>query len=237
MMISGLKSRISCTWRSVMPPRNGDRGEAQALGAVVRAQAAGEQAVAVGDMHLVAGARAGGADRARHQVAPGVDVLLRIADHRRLAGGARGGVDAHDLVHRHGEHAERIGVAQVGLGGERELRQVGERLQVLGFHARRVELLAVVRHFFVGVLQRPPQALELQRRAASCARPSRSAPGGTLSWREVSSFAGERRLAFLQEGGDAFAVVPALADLALQVALQVELRGEAVVRRGVNGAS
>ncbi|MNE87715.1 hypothetical protein D3C80_1849490 [compost metagenome] len=39
-----------------------DHGAAQALGAVVGAQAAGEQAVAVGDVDAIAGAAAGGAD-------------------------------------------------------------------------------------------------------------------------------------------------------------------------------
>jgi hypothetical protein len=95
-----------------------------ALGAVVRAQAAGEQAVAVGHVHHVAGAPARRADRARHQVGPAVDVAARVAHHGRLAGGARRGVHPHHLLARHGEHAERVVVAQVGLGGERELRQM-----------------------------------------------------------------------------------------------------------------
>ena len=136
--------------------------EAEALGPVVRAESAGEQAVAVGHVHLVARARARGAHRARHDVRPGVDVLRGVADHRGLAGGARGGVDAHDLVHRHREHAEGIGLAQVGLGGERELRQVGERAAVAGFNAGGVEFLPEARHVVVRVRERPAQALELQ---------------------------------------------------------------------------
>jgi hypothetical protein len=55
-----------------------DDGAAQPLGAVVRAQAAGEQAVAVGHMHHVAGPAAGGADRAGHQVGPVVDVVACV---------------------------------------------------------------------------------------------------------------------------------------------------------------
>ena len=51
---------------------------------------------------------------------------LRVADDGGLAGGAAGGVDAHDLLARHGEQAEGIGVAQVGLGGEREPGEVLE---------------------------------------------------------------------------------------------------------------
>ena len=47
---------------------------AEALGAVVRAQAAGEKAVAVGVVHHVARAHAGAGERARHQARPGRDV-------------------------------------------------------------------------------------------------------------------------------------------------------------------
>ena len=67
---------------------------AQALGAVVRAQAASEQAVAVGHMHHVTGPATGGADAAGAQVGPGADVAGGVAHHRRLAGGAGRGVDA-----------------------------------------------------------------------------------------------------------------------------------------------
>jgi hypothetical protein len=54
-------------------------------------------------------------------------------------------MDAHDLVARHGEHAEGIMLAQIALGGEGKFRQVGELLQIVGMHARRIEALAVVR--------------------------------------------------------------------------------------------
>ena len=101
--------------------RHRDHGAAGALGAVVRAQAAGEQAVAVGDVDHVARPAAGGADRARHQVGPGVDVLQGVADDGGLAGRARGGMDARHPFPRHREQAERIVVAQVALCREREL--------------------------------------------------------------------------------------------------------------------
>jgi hypothetical protein len=54
-------------------------------------------------------------------VGPVVDVVLGVADHGRLAGGAAGGVQAGHLLARHGEHAEGVVVAQVLLGGEGEL--------------------------------------------------------------------------------------------------------------------
>ena len=69
---------ISAIWRSVEPPDIGTTDGAEPLGAVVRAQAAGEQAVAVGVVHHVAGPRAGGEQRARHQVRPGVEMSCAV---------------------------------------------------------------------------------------------------------------------------------------------------------------
>ena len=75
-----------------------------------------------------AGQDQAGADRAGNDGRPHIDVVLRVADDGRLAGSAARGVDAHDLVLRHCEHAERIGLAQVILDGEREFREVlGEK--------------------------------------------------------------------------------------------------------------
>ena len=125
-------------------------GQAQPLGAVVRAQPAGEQAVAVADVHHVTRPRTGGADAARHGVGPDVDVLLRVADHGRLAGGAAAGVDAHDLLARHGEDAEGVAVAQILLGGEGELGQVRQLPEVVRVHAGFVELASVDRRVGVG---------------------------------------------------------------------------------------
>ena len=108
-----------------------DRGAAEPLRAVMGAEAAGEEAVAVGDMHLHAGPAARGANRARHQVRPDVDIARRVADDRRLAGGAGGGVDAHDLLARHREHAERVVLAQILLRGEGEFPKVRQLLEIL----------------------------------------------------------------------------------------------------------
>ncbi|MNS53251.1 hypothetical protein D3C72_860020 [compost metagenome] len=127
----------------------------------MRAKPAGEQAVAVGDMHLVTLAPTRGTDRAGDHVGPGVDVVLGVAHHRRLAGGATGGVQAHHLLLGHGEHAVGVVVAQVVLAGEGELRQVFQALEVVGVGAALGKALAVQRHVVVGVLQAPAQALQL----------------------------------------------------------------------------
>jgi hypothetical protein len=44
-------------------------------------------------------------------------------------------VQARHLAARHGEQAEGVVVAQVGLGHEGELGQVGQLLQVVRMHA------------------------------------------------------------------------------------------------------
>ena len=143
----------------------GDRHHraAEPFGAVMRAEAAGEQAVAIGVVHHHAGAAAGGADRARHHVRPDVDIALRVADHDRLAGGARGRVDADQLFARHREHVEGIIVAQVGLHREREFGEIGELPEIGRMHAGRIERLPVMRDVVVGVLERPGETLGLQR--------------------------------------------------------------------------
>src|SRR4029079_16421146 len=88
-------------------------GAPQALRAVVRTKTACAQAVAVGDVHDIAGLAARCTNRARHELRPGVDILLRVADDCGLASRAAGCMYAHDLLARHGKHAERIVRAQV----------------------------------------------------------------------------------------------------------------------------
>ena len=72
-------------------------------------------------------------------------------------------MDAHALLARDGEHAEGIGVAQVGLGGEGKAPQVFEPAQIVGMDARRHAFGAIRRLVVVGVAQRAAQAFELQR--------------------------------------------------------------------------
>ena len=109
-----------------LPAAHRDHGAAEPLRAVMRAEAAGEQAVAVGDVDAHARPAAAGADRARHHLGPDIEVGLRVADHGRLAGRAAAGMDAGDPLARHGEHAERVLRPQVGFGGERETAEVIE---------------------------------------------------------------------------------------------------------------
>src|SRR5215467_5585010 len=81
----------------------------------MEAEPAGEQAIAVGDVDLVGRAAAGGAERARDQQRPGLDVTPRIANDRRFSGGAARGVQAHNVLNRDREHAEGVILLQVVL--------------------------------------------------------------------------------------------------------------------------
>ena len=129
----------------------------------MRAQAAGEQAVPVGDVDPLARSPAGGADRPGHQPRPGTDVRAGVPDDRRPAGGTRRGVQPDDLVAGDGEHPERVVLAQVRLGGEREARQVGQGTEVVGMYAGPLVRRPVVRDPLVRVPDRPAQPLQLQR--------------------------------------------------------------------------
>ena len=123
-----------------LPAAKGHHGEAEFFCAIVRAQATGEQTIAIAHMHQVARSRTRSADAARHQVCPGVDVIARVTDHRGFAGGATGGMDAGALRARHGKHAIRITVAQIEFGGEGKARQIGEALAIAGVHTGRIKL-------------------------------------------------------------------------------------------------
>ena len=112
------------------PRRDRDDGRAEALGALVKAQPAGEQAVAVGVVDEHPGTHAGDLHAARHHVGPHVEVGRRVGDDRRLAARPARGVDPRHLLARNGEQAERVVVAQVGLGRERQAPQIVQRCDV-----------------------------------------------------------------------------------------------------------
>ena len=99
---------------------HGHDRHADPLGAVVKAEAAGEEAVAEGHVEHLAGACAGRDHHARHHFAPHGEIAGRVADHGRLALGARRGVDAGQLAVRDREQAEGIVLAEIALPRERQ---------------------------------------------------------------------------------------------------------------------
>ena len=70
-------------------------------------------------------------EAARVDLGEEFDVGARVADDGGLAGRARRAMDAHDLLPRHGEEAERIVIAQVGLARERQPAEVVERADLI----------------------------------------------------------------------------------------------------------
>ncbi len=69
----------------------------------------------------------------------------------------------HHLLPRDGEESERVVLAEVLLGEEREFGQIRERPQVIGMHSPCSEAAPVVRDIPVGMTHGPPQPVELQR--------------------------------------------------------------------------
>ena len=69
---------------------------------------------------------------AENDVSPDLHVVLGVGHDDRLAGGAARCVQSHHVAQRAGEHAERIGVAQVRLAGEGEPGDVVDAANVGG---------------------------------------------------------------------------------------------------------
>jgi len=125
---------------------------AEALGAVLETEAAGEQAVAVGNMDGVGFGAARGGDSPRGTLAPAFDIPRGVADHRLLAGRAGGCVDSHEFFFRHGEQAKRIVVAKVLFDGERKFADIVDGTDILRFDAGLVEFLFIERYIVIAVI-------------------------------------------------------------------------------------
>ena len=104
---------------------DGDDGHAHALGPVVQAQAAGEQAVGHHVLEDVGRGGPGPDDAPGEQVRPVVEVVARVVDDRGDARRAAGGVNPQDLVHVHGQQCP-LGklTPQIVLGRERDAPEV-----------------------------------------------------------------------------------------------------------------
>ena len=161
-------------------PRHRDDGASETLGAVVRPEPAGEEAVAVGDVDEVAGTSAGGADRARDERRPGVDVARGVAHDGRFPGGPGRRVHARQPLAWHREEAERVGLPKVVLHREGEAGEVGEVAQVVRVRADGLALSAVRGDVRVGVAHRPAEALELECGELVAARDLDRVEGGAV---------------------------------------------------------
>jgi hypothetical protein len=90
----------------------------------VEAEAACEQAVSNHILEDIVLTDADHGEASRYEFGPSVDVSHGMVDNGGCSCGAGGGVEPHDLIERGAHHAERIGIAKVLLGGERQLPDI-----------------------------------------------------------------------------------------------------------------
>ena len=118
---------------------------------MMRPEATGEEAIAVADVRDVLGTAVGIPDATREAVAPDVQVVLGVAAHRRDAGGAAGHVNLAHILLRHGKHAVWVVVAQILLGGEGGLRDVGKGFHGIGVKASLIKEIVIERHILIAL--------------------------------------------------------------------------------------
>ena len=107
--------------------RGRDDGGAEQLAAVVNAEAAREQSVAIGVVKHITRDDSGDGQCSSVALGEDVDVAPAVADHRRFAAGAGAGMDAHGVVERDCQHAVGVRLAEIGLLGERQAVDVADR--------------------------------------------------------------------------------------------------------------
>ena len=138
---------------------------AQPSRALMRAKAAGEQAVTICNLHDIVRAAASGGDGARHQFRPYLHIVLGIAGYDGAARGAAGALDAHNVVQRRGQQPIGELIAQIRFFHKRQVFQVFNAVNVLGTDTLGVHARAVDRHIVVFVLDRPTEPFRLERAA------------------------------------------------------------------------
>ena len=128
----------------------------------MRAQTAREQAVTIRNLHDGIFAATEHVNSAGEAIAPHLQVVFRVAHDRRLARGARRRMHAHAFGTRHGEQAERIGVAHILLHGKGELLDVFERFDMVRIDASLVKALLIERDVLIAANGNVAQTLELK---------------------------------------------------------------------------
>ena len=126
-----------------------DDHRSQLLCAVMGAQSAGEQAVAVTHQDDVLSGHAGHRHAARHTLGPDIHITPRVGADLGFAGGAARRMDPDDLGARHRQKSQRISGRQILIGHERQLLDVLDPADIAGFQSDRLHLPAVVLHIVV----------------------------------------------------------------------------------------
>ena len=143
--------------------RHGDDHRAQLRRALVRAHAAGEQAVSIRHLHDIVRRGVGRADRARHHFRPILQIVPRVARQNRLARRSRRPLQTHDFPARHGKQPGGIFVAQIRLLHKGQILQIVQRANVFRLNALFVHAAAIQRHIVVFAAHDVLQALQLKR--------------------------------------------------------------------------
>ena len=138
-----------------------DREHSQALGPVLEAKPAGEQAIAADVLEHVLRTSAGGVQRPGDEVRPGSQVVARMEDHGRVAGRAAGAMQANELVPGHGQKAVGVAAAQVLFVGEGQVPDLGDVRQILGADSGLLERGTVIRRLR-GLFQRGLKPFQLE---------------------------------------------------------------------------
>ena len=130
----------------------------------MQSQSAGEQTVAEADLDDIVGGHAARASNTRDTVRPDVKVFLGVYAGGGLSGGAGGRVDTHDVLHVSRDQSERIVIAEVILGGEGDVLDIGQLLDLAAVQNAAVgQTLMIQRYVVIAVLDDPFQPFELKR--------------------------------------------------------------------------
>ena len=125
-------------------------------------KAAGKQPVTKGHLHNILGRHAEPGHHAGDAFAPHIQVIPGVAHHNALARGARGCVQTHHILHRHGKQPVGVVIAQILFVGKRQQVQVLHPPDVAGAEPFFVHAAAEALHPLVGAAHLLAQPAALQ---------------------------------------------------------------------------
>ena len=140
-----------------------DYAGAKMFDAIMSAQTAREQAVAVGHGEDVVARDAIGCQTTRHTLAPHPDVLTRVAHNGGITRGAAGSVYTDNLTLRCSLQTKGIVVTQILLCSEGQLLDVLYGLNVIRTNVQLLQLIAVEGHIMIYVLHNFVKTFTLER--------------------------------------------------------------------------
>ena len=125
------------------------------MGTAVEAGAAGEEAVAVCDLHDILVGTAGSDDRSSAAFLPDIDVFLCIKSYHALSGSAGSGLDADAFLEVCAEKTVGICFTEVIFAQERELLDIIDTLNVFRLYSFFVHQIAVVGDIVIDMFHLP----------------------------------------------------------------------------------